>query len=626
MQIELIPLDSIQPSPTNPRKHFDPDKLRELADSIKEHGLAQPILLRPRTLWQQVVGFVARQRAVFDAGKSAGYGLSHAQFEDAGIHFENGEYDKAIHLLAKEQRIEPTPGINTYQPLPGAYRSIDDLNQLGAEISCYELVAGERRWRAAQLAGLEEIEATVRDLNDRAALEIQIIENLQRDDLSPIEEADGYSAMLALKNEDGSPAYTVDTLAAKIGKNGKSKSYVYGRLKLRNLPAKAAEALAKGDLPATVGELIGRLPSLEMRERFWQDWFDEYGECDFEMPSFREVKDVIERNYTRELKSAPFSKTDPKLLPEAGACKTCPKMTGNNRDEYPDSRADICTDTGCYDRKLRAHLDRQVKKAKGNGARVLSEEESAKLFNTAGDSAWLRHEAGQKYVQLEDQPYQDKERRSYKQLLDGSVETIVAVDPFGKPYYLAPKDEAARVLKEQHGIKLESDSDSSYKKQQSENRKKVEVRKLVMSQALAHVAKAAEDQNDFQAYEGLMRLLVSALAGQAWHDAVTVVMKRREIPKDERTYNPILKLVPKMSASELLGLFAEMILAREMLHWSTSGYASDMSDRAKEILKFFDFDVKTVERRIKGEQAARKNAKSKPKAKVKAKAKAAAQA
>src|SRR5262249_25871837 len=153
--------------------------------------------------------------------------------------------------------------------------------------------------------------------------------NLQREDVSPIEEADGYMAMLDLKNPDGTSVYTVDSLAAKIGKKGKSKSYVYSRLKLRNLPAPALEALAKGDLPATIGELIGRLPSMEMRERFWNDEFEDYGTEYFQVPSFREVKQIIENGYMRELKKAPFSRTDGKLVPAAGACKNCPKMTGN---------------------------------------------------------------------------------------------------------------------------------------------------------------------------------------------------------------------------------------------------------------------------------------------------------
>src|SRR6266849_6826392 len=101
----------------------------------------------------------------------------------------------------------------------------------------YEIVAGERRWRAAKLAGLTEIPATVRDLNDMEALEVQRIENLQRQDLDPVEEARGYKEMITEHN------YTVEGLAAALAK---SKAYVYGVLKLADLPPKAEEALVDG--------------------------------------------------------------------------------------------------------------------------------------------------------------------------------------------------------------------------------------------------------------------------------------------------------------------------------------------------------------------------------------------
>src|SRR5262249_32650145 len=147
------------------------------ADSIEAHGLAQPILVRPRPA-------PGRSQAQQDVAEAFG--------------IQGEEY--------------------------------------------FELVAGERRWRAAKLAGLKEIEAKVRDLDNKAVLEIQFIENLQRTDLSPIEEAEGYKRLL---DEHG---YTADSLAGKLGK---SKSYVYARLKLNNLPLAAMDAVVKGDLPAT---------------------------------------------------------------------------------------------------------------------------------------------------------------------------------------------------------------------------------------------------------------------------------------------------------------------------------------------------------------------------------------
>jgi ParB/RepB/Spo0J family partition protein len=80
----------------------------------------------------------------------------------------------------------------------------------------YEVVAGERRFKAAKGAGLAEIPATVKELTDAEALELQVIENNQREDLHPLEEAEGYEALLKCKHADGSK-YTVDDIAAKVG-------------------------------------------------------------------------------------------------------------------------------------------------------------------------------------------------------------------------------------------------------------------------------------------------------------------------------------------------------------------------------------------------------------------------
>lgn len=550
--LRMIPIAHIVPSQTNPRKYFDPDKLRELADSIIEHGLVEPILVRPTTL----------------------------------------------------------------DPIPGGEYDDESFN-----IQYFELVAGERRWRATKLAGLTVIEAKVRDLDDQAALEIQMIENLQRDDLNPMEEADGYAAMLNLTKEDGTSVYTVDTLAARIGKKGKSKSYVYGRLKLRNLPPLAMDAIAKGDLPATIAEMIGRLPSMEMRQEFWDEWFEFYGREDFEMPSFREVRETIERNYMRELKKAPWNRKDVKLVPDAGACINCPKMTGNNRAEFPDGRADMCTDVPCFERKLKAHYERQVGKAEKSGARVLCEADSVKLFNRAGDSVWLSSEAHNKYVELKDQPYWDKEKRSYKQLLDGHVETVVAISPQGEPYYFAPRAEAERVLAEVHGLKSEtyharSDHKTSMKKAQDEKKNRQAAAAEVVTRALACPIHSYFEDDAF------LRLIAKFLISEGNADVARAIAKRREIE-----YNPnhvrgwVSKFVDSVDDAQIHGLIVEWLIQRELEAWACWG--SDRDDRFP-LCDYFELKPKAVMREVAAKR--KQEAKEKAKAKTKPKAKAAATA
>ncbi|GLS41875.1 chromosome partitioning protein ParB [Mesorhizobium tianshanense] len=154
-----VPIEFVSPNPKNPRRHFGDAELTDLAQSIREHGVVQPVVARP----------------------------------------------------------SPTQ--------PGRY----------------EIIAGERRWRAAQRAGLSEIPIIVRDVNDRTALELAIIENVQRTDLNPIEESLGYQQLI---NDHG---YTQADLGQVIGK---SRSHVANTLRLLKLPEVIRDMLVDGALSA----------------------------------------------------------------------------------------------------------------------------------------------------------------------------------------------------------------------------------------------------------------------------------------------------------------------------------------------------------------------------------------
>ncbi|TPM26065.1 ParB/RepB/Spo0J family partition protein [Mesorhizobium sp. B2-3-4] len=154
-----VPIEFISANPKNPRRHFGDAELTDLAQSIREHGVVQPVVARP----------------------------------------------------------SPT--------------------QAGR----YEIIAGERRWRAAQRAGLTEIPVIIRDVNDRTALELAIIENVQRADLNPVEEAQGYQQLI---DDHG---YTQADLGQVIGK---SRSHVANTLRLLKLPDVIRDMLVDGALSA----------------------------------------------------------------------------------------------------------------------------------------------------------------------------------------------------------------------------------------------------------------------------------------------------------------------------------------------------------------------------------------
>lgn len=158
-QPRALAVTQIYPSATQPRRHFDKAALDELADSIKEKGILQPLLVRPHP----------------------------------------------------------------------------------SKPNAYEIVAGERRWRAAQVARLHEVPVVVRDIKDKEALEFGIIENIQRAELTPIEEAQSFERLIA------EFSHTQDDLAHTLGK---SRSYISNMLRLNQLPDTVKELIKQGSLSA----------------------------------------------------------------------------------------------------------------------------------------------------------------------------------------------------------------------------------------------------------------------------------------------------------------------------------------------------------------------------------------
>lgn len=153
----MVPVEQIRPNPDQPRRQFAEERLTELAQSIEEKGIIQPLILRP------------------------------------------------------------------------------------VEDGMYEIVAGERRWRAAQMARLHEVPALVREYNDTEVLEIAIIENIQRADLNPVEEASGYRQLM---DRFG---HTQEKIAEALGK---SRSHIANSLRLLSLPGEVQQMLGEGKLSA----------------------------------------------------------------------------------------------------------------------------------------------------------------------------------------------------------------------------------------------------------------------------------------------------------------------------------------------------------------------------------------
>lgn len=419
MSVNTIPLAQIAPSLTNPRKHFDETKLAELAESVRKHGILQPILVRPLP-------------------------------QDGCVRISED--------LSEDKRAWR---VWTGQPGGDKVCLTDRLPKKKAEAEAerlagvrYQLVCGERRWRAAHLAELTDVPAVVRDLDEKAVLEVQVIENLQRADLHPMEEAEGYEDLLRVYG------YTVEDLAAKLGK---SKAYVYGRLKLTALCEPVREAFWKDQISASVALLLARIPHAKLQEEALKEACHDF---DGDPVPFRTAAREIQRNYMLRLKEAPFKTDDPDLLPQAGPCSNCPKRTGNQPELFADvESADVCTDPECFAAKRKMWTREVLNTAEAKGRTILKTET---VF--PHKATWLPHHLAEAQSTCHEAYDARGRSKTWAQLMKkAKVEPDLVVDHGGVLHQVFKRADALKVLKEQ-GLLPEKggDGSSDYAKQDRE--------------------------------------------------------------------------------------------------------------------------------------------------------------
>lgn len=216
----------------------------------------------------------------------------------------------------------------------------------------YEIVAGERRWRASKMAGLETIPATVRELDDIETLQLQIIENMQRSDLHPLEEAQALQNMLQATNSNGHKQWTHEELGAKIGK---SRTYVFASLNLLKLSNFAKDKFLEDKFGRETALLVSRVPGEKLQEKLVTAIIQS------EL-SYRAAKDYIHRDFTFDLTKATWDKFDETVLADTPSCAKCPKRSGNYPELFPDIESpDVCTDPTCYSNKKAAYADLVIK-------------------------------------------------------------------------------------------------------------------------------------------------------------------------------------------------------------------------------------------------------------------------
>ncbi|RXH56674.1 ParB/RepB/Spo0J family partition protein [Granulicella sibirica] len=217
--------------------------------------------------------------------------------------------------------------------------------------NAFEIVAGARRFRAGQLAEQFSLPARIKELTDAQALEWQLVENSQREDVHPYEEAQGFQSLLDL------PGYDV---AALVEKSGKSASHIYARLSLLQLIPAVAEAFQQERITASHAALIARLPQEHQADAFDNCWRKDWQDKEAHLLPAKHLSAWIQTNLYLNLADAPFDREDPSLNPTAGACVTCPRRSGYNTSLFCDVQGDQCLDAPCYHGKVAAHLDREI--------------------------------------------------------------------------------------------------------------------------------------------------------------------------------------------------------------------------------------------------------------------------
>lgn len=268
--VRRIPLKEIVPSGNNPRKVFNPDELDELAQSIRENGLLQPIIVRP------------------------------VQIE-------------------------------------------------GAQ---YEIVCGERRYRATLLTGAEEIDCVVKELDDKSAFAAMVLENMQRKDVDPMEEA---SAVTKLVSQYGMEVGQISKML------GKSDSFVYSRLRLNETIDEFVDLMHNGPLVLTHLLEICKLPRAQQKTLYDACFTPEcIARWKYKFPNIPQLKEMIDANVLMKLGKATFSLTDDSFE-HCPACQGCALNTATNPANKGEMIEPMCMNRACFLDKTRQRIFREAK-------------------------------------------------------------------------------------------------------------------------------------------------------------------------------------------------------------------------------------------------------------------------
>ena len=447
----------------------------------------------------------------------------------------------------------------------------------------YEVGAGHRRLRAARKAGLPTLLAVVREMDDVAFLKLLTIENLQRDDVHELEEAEGYQLLMDRAKYDAA------AIATEVGK---SESYVYQRLKLLALIEPVRKAFRDGVLTAGHAILIARLQPKDQAEAL-----KESRTYNGDPVPVRSLARWIEQNLHLDLHAAPWRKDDGTLLPIAGACTLCPKRTGFQPALFADiAKKDTCTDRRCYQAKQVAFLAGKLVELRAEHGKVATVSEEYGPSNRA----WLS-------------------RSSYKEAKKGScrsaqVALIMEGRRAGQQLYICA-DGNCKTHRERWERSSGLRSDKTQQAAEAARKRKLAAKATARRRAFDAIA--AKVPGSLGSWE--LQFIARSMVKEMYHDALKRLCDAKGWTVSKSKYggwrydDAVAGEIRKLSGAPLVRLLFELAITAdlEVAYWSSSG------DRIREAGAHYRVNLAALERQAARELAKKKAAKTPAKKKAK---------
>lgn len=464
----------------------------------------------------------------------------------------------------------------------------------------FEIVAGARRYRAAQRAGLETAPVRIVELTDAQALETSIVENLQRRDVHPLDEAQRFAALMRLEE----PKYTIEQIGAKCGK---SPVYVAARLRLIELAAPVAEAFAKDEIGVGHALLLAKLQPAQQEEALaacYQEQYANGSKAKRILLPVRHLQQWIEHNILLELAAAPFSKEDAALVPEVGSCVDCPKRTGHNvlLFEGIAAKHDSCSDPKCWALKVDAHV-RQTIAAKPKLVQI-----STAYGSANGDSPVVPRN---KYVEIRTEKPANQKQRDWPEYKTCKYITEAIVTEGSE------KGETKRICANpecpiHHARKPKPATGAGFKAEQEKRRRE----EAIAQTTGLRVLKAIGDAVPVRLMKRDLLFVAERLTTALDDRRISIQLRLHGVGKVNGSTDAPAKLL-----ATFLRKAEESMLGRILVEVAVLQSAHSPNEAAKalhEAAEFYKVDVAAITAKVKQEFAAKEKAKETKKAAPKA--------